>query len=140
MTAQSARLTDTLRLENAGSCCTNSSNCSGGREGEKERQRAGVNVSGFHPLECSLSSVRIVTHAGRKKTGFKYLLTDVIVCTVHGVFLQAVSHDVSTHEGVRRSPHFFVVVILVRIHRRLGQSAEIHVAAIALGSLAEKAR
>lgn len=76
----------------------------------------------------------------KKKKGFKYLLTDVIVCTVHGVFLQAVSHDVSTHEGVRRSPHFFVVVILVRIHRRLGQSAEIHVAAIALGSLAEKAR
>lgn len=55
------------------------------------------------------------------------MLTYVIVGSVHGVFLQAVPHDVPTHEGVRRSLDVLLIVVLLGVHGGLWQATQVHV-------------
>lgn len=55
------------------------------------------------------------------------MLTYVIVGPVHGVFLQAVPHDVPTHEGVRRSLDVLLIVVLLGVHGGLWQATQVHV-------------
>lgn len=62
-------------------------------------------------------------------------LTDVIVCTVHGVFLQAVTDNVSAHEWIRGAFDVFLIIVLFRVNGSLRQATQVHVAWFALRGL-----
>lgn len=62
-------------------------------------------------------------------------LTDVVICAVHGVFLQAVTDDVSAHQRIGGALDVFLIVVLFGVDSGLRQAAQVHVAWLALCGL-----